>query len=262
MALLAVALTPVLMAASAFTVITHPPSEPIESPVTDMALLADDRLLVLGAERVLLYRLRGAKVVLESSLPLPGPFRRVRAPAGTILAEEDAAWVLTNGARRALLVGIESGNLTWRTDADALPGGLHYRPGTNWIESAATDPGPGPFLLRRNLGVPLAVTTDARLLLSGSLPDPDLRVGPSAATLWPGVLALSSAVPPGERDQVLLLEHEPGQVRLVQTLEVSGAVRALTGRVSGNLARLVIATEEVQSQVTRLVLLDLERRSQ
>lgn len=238
---------------------------PLEEPVLDLAFFGDERLVVLGPESVALYGWDGAALTLLSRQPLPGPLETVRAPGGLLrVAEKDAAfWALTSRSPRALLFAVEDGRLVARQEADALPwpacpAGLRYRPGTNLIEGAVRGLGAGPFLGLDDSALQVAVTADG-ILIEGAATGP--VVGPPLAALWPGVVAAASARPPGEDDSVLIIATSEGAgegPRVLDSLRVDGAVRALAGRVHADSARLVAAVEDV-ADGPRLLVMDLAR---
>lgn len=241
---------------------------PLDAQVLDLAFVGDERIAVLTADALALYRWDDSGVVQESRQALPGPLATVRAPAGIIAAapHDDALWVLTNRAPRAVLFAVDGKRLVRRTDAAALPwpgcpGGLRYRPGTNLIEGVLSGLGPGPFLALASAEADLAVTPEGELRLAsaGGAASGPLRAGPTLAPLWRGLVAASSPNPPGSDDAVLLLAREDSGLRLRDTLRVEGAVRALAGRVHGETARLVAAVEEPAGG-TYLLLMDLRRR--
>jgi hypothetical protein len=85
-------------------------------------------------------------------------------------------------------------------------------------------------------------------------------VGPALARLWNGWLAAGSAAPPGERDQVLLIERGNGGPSDAQPLpiEFEGAVRALAAGPRGDSRRLAVAVEPLAGGAY-LELLELRR---
>lgn len=234
----------------------------LEGRVLDLALVGDDRVLVLYDDALTLYRLEDAGLALLSRRELPGPLLPVRFPGGTIVLApaEGSAWVLTSRSPRAVLFGLDGGRLEERQQAEALwwprtPHGLRYRPGTNLIEGAVEDLGDGPFLRLDARGV--ALTPEGRLRLAS--PEGghtlDVRAGGALARLGADLLAVPGADPPGSRDAVLLLDaRDPGRPPL-QSLPVDGSVRALGGRGTAARMRLVAAVEEERG--THLVLIDL-----
>ena len=232
----------------------------LEGRVLDVAPVGDDRVLVLFEDALALYRLDEAGLALLSRRELPAPLP-ARFPGGTIFLPpaEAAAWVLTSRSPRAVLFGLEGGRLEERQQAEALfwprtPRGLRYRPGTNLLEGAVADLGDGPFLRLDPRGA--ALTPDGRLWL-GSAEGPravDVKAGGGLARPSPDLIAVAGGDPPGPRDAVRLLDaRDPG--RLLQSLPVDGAVRALGARGTSARMRLVAAVEEERG--THLVLIDL-----
>jgi hypothetical protein len=238
---------------------------PLEEPVLDLAFFGDERLVVLGPESVALYAWDGTELTLLSRRPLPGPLETVRSPGGLLrVAEKDAAfWALTSRSPRALLFAVEDGRLVERQEADAVPWpacpeGLRYRPGTNLIEGAVRGLGAGPYLGLDDSALQVAVTADG-ILVEGASTGP--VVGPPLAALWPGVVAAASARPPGEDDSVLIVAISEGAgegPRVLDSLRVDGAVRALASRVHAESARLVAAVEDA-ADGPRLLVMDLAR---
>ena len=234
----------------------------LEGRVLDLALPAEDRVLVLYDDALVLYRLEDDGLAVLSRRDLPGPLSAVRFPGGTIglAAAEGSAWALTSRSPRAVLFGLDGGRLEEREQAAALPWpgaphGLRYRPGTNLIEATLDDLGDGPFLRLDPRG--LAVTAEGRLRLASAEGGRTLDVpaGSGLARLGTELLAVAGPDPPGPRDAVLLLDaHDPGRPP-VQSLPVDGSVRALAGRGSGARMRVVAAVEEERG--THLVLMDL-----
>ncbi len=250
---------------AAIEVVSTGRTPPLEEPVLDLAFFGDERLVVLGPESVALYAWDGADLTLLSRRPLPGPLETVRSPGGLLrVAERDAAfWALTSRSPRALLFAVEDDRLVERQEADALPWpacpeGLRYRPGTNLIEGAVRGLGAGPYLGLDDSALQVAVTADG-ILVEGAATGP--VVGPPLAALWPGVVAAASARPPGEDDSVLIVATSEGAgegPRVLDSLRVDGAVRALAGRVHAESARLVAAVEDV-ADGPHLLVMDLAR---
>lgn len=237
----------------------------LEEPVLDLAFFGDDRLVVLGPDAVALYRWDEAGLTLESRRAWPGHLETVRFPGGLLrVAERDAAfWAVTSRSPRALLFAVEEGRLIERQEADALPwlaspAGLRYRAGTNLIEGAVTGLGPGPFLGLDDSAPGLAVNAEG-VLVDGAATGP--IVGPAMASLWPGVVAAASPRPPGEDDAILLVGTRDGSAdgaRILDSIRVDGAVRALAARARGESMRLVAAVEDEEGGV-RLLVMDLAR---
>jgi hypothetical protein len=104
----------------------------------------------------------------------------------------------------------------------------------------------------------MAVTADG-ILIEGAATGP--VVGPPLAALWPGVVAAASARPPGEDDSVLIVAASEGAgegPRVLDSLHVDGAVRALAGRVHAESTRLVAAVEDA-ADGPHLLVMDLAR---
>ena len=237
---------------------------PLEGTVLDLAFFGDERLILLGADAVALYRWNGASLILESRQPLSGPLETVRRPGGLLrVAERDAAfWAITSRAPRAMLFAVDEGRLVLRQEAEALPWpacprGVRYRPGTNLLEAAIAGLGTGPFLALDDGAPRVSVSADG--ILRGAADGAGLGAGTALTGLWPGMVAASSAQPPGDDDAILIVSTAGGEgPRLVDSLRVEGAVRALAGRELGRTARLVAAVEE-RDRAARLLVLDLAR---
>lgn len=240
---------------------------PLDGPVLDLGFLGEDRMVVLTTESVALYRWDGSGLALGSRRRLPGPFTAVRAPGGVLLTIEGdrSFWALTSRSPAASLFAVDNDKIVPRLEATALPwpgvpGGLRYRAGTNLLEGAVPGLGSGPFLVLAKGEEGLAVSADGRLRVVGlEGPGGELRVGPALAALWEGLLAASSADPPGSEDSLLLIAREEGGPRMVDRLPVQGAIRALAAHGRGEIVRLVAAVEE-PGGTTRLVVSDLQRR--
>ena len=250
----ALALTPlVARAASAALEVRATSRTPaLDAAVLDLVFVGEDRLVVLSPDDVVLYRIDGAALVVESRRPLAGPLATVRAPAGMIAVSlrEASLWLLTNRSARAALYGIEGHRLVERAEAAALPwpgstAGLRYRSGTNLLEGELPRLGSGPFLaLERGAGA-WAVSPEGRLL-DGSAGAPDetgLRAGPALALVTPTLLAACGADPPGEKDVVQFVARHHGEPKLVASLSVDGAIRALTSHRRGRGVRMATAVE-------------------
>ena len=176
----------------------------LEGRVLDLALPAEDRVLVLYDDALVLYRLEDDGLAVLSRRDLPGPLSAVRFPGGTIglVAAEGSAWALTSRSPRAVLFGLDGGRLEEREQAAALPWpgaphGLRYRPGTNLIEATLDDLGDGPFLRLDPRG--LAVTAEGRLRLASAEGGRTLDVpaGSGLARLGTELLAVAGPDPPG-----------------------------------------------------------------
>ncbi len=194
--------------------------------------------------------MRDASLAVRSELALPGPLLPIRATAGVIVRDQEggALWLLTNRASAALVVVIQGDRLVERTRAETIPfpgsaQGLRFRSGTNLLEGLPAALGPGPHLAAVAVAPdgPLAVSSAGELLRATG--DTGLRVGPSLASLWPGLLAASSAGPPGASDSVLIVSLEMERPRIVDTFAVEGAIRALATRARQGRLRLVAGVE-------------------
>jgi hypothetical protein len=232
---------------------------PLAEPVLALAPLGEQQLVALSADHVVLYRLDGAGLAVQSRLALPGPAATVRAPAGllAVAPAERAFWALTNRAPRAALYAVEGDRLALREEAAALPwpdseAGLRFRSGTNLIEGRLNGIGQGPFVA---VAVGGAVGPDGRLLPHGSA---DLKVGSALAPLWPGAMAASSALPPGPVDSILILSTGPSGVALVDSVPVDGAIRALARQPRGRADRLIAAVETPEGAF-HLAVVDVSR---
>jgi hypothetical protein len=253
---------------SGFETVSSSRTPPLQGPVVGLALIGDDRLLVLEPEALALYRWEDSRLVRQAQRPLPGPFETVRMPGGLLLVTEGGlVWAITSRSPRASLFAVEDGGrrLGERLVADALPwpgspGGLRFRPGTNLLEGNLEGLGGGPFLAVTEARAGVAVAPDGRLRVSA--PDgprsSGLRSGPGLACLWSGILAAASAAPPGAADAIQILERGERDLGLADSLPVPGAVRALAASVHGETARLVAALEAPGGE-TYLLLLDLRR---
>jgi hypothetical protein len=250
-------------APAALDVVSMGRTPPLDMPVLDLAFFGDDRLVVLGPDSVALYRWDGAALAVESRRSLSGALETVRFPGGILrMAESDAAfWALTSRSPRALLFAVEDGRLVEREEAAALPwpgcpAGLHYRPGTNLIEGVIAGASAGPYLGLDDSAPDVTVAADGVLRAGGAAGPP---VGPALAALWPGVVAASSPRPPGEDDAILIVGASEAQApRVLDSLRVEGAVRALAARPRGQAVRLVAAVEEADRSF-RLLVVDLTR---
>ncbi len=253
---------------SGFETVSSSRTPPLEGPVVGLALIGDDRLLVLQPEALGLYRWEDSRLVRQAQRPLPGPFETVRMPGGLLLVTEgEEVWALSSRSPRASLFAVEDGGrkLSERLVADALPWpgspeGLRFRPGTNLLEGTLDGVGAGPFLAVTDAQVGVAVAPDGRLRVS--TPDgprsSGVRSGPGLACLWKGILAAASAAPPGAADAILILERGEQDWGLADRLPMPGAVRALAASVHGETARLVAVLEEPGGE-TYLLVLDLRR---
>src|SRR5262249_14306591 len=71
--------------AEGIEILSRTETPPLAGRVLALALLADDRLAVLGDDAIALYRLEAASAALESRRPLPGPLDPVRTPGGLLV---------------------------------------------------------------------------------------------------------------------------------------------------------------------------------
>jgi len=234
---------------------------PLEKPVLDLALVDDQRLVLLHPDSATLVLARDASLAVRSELSLPGPLLPVRATGGVIVRgqETETFWLLTNRTNAAVLVAIQGDRLVEQRRAGAIPWpnsaqGLRYRTGTNLLEGLPSALGSGPHLALAADGR-LAVSSAGALLRADG--DTGLRVGPSLASLWPGLLAASSAEPPGAEDSVLILSLESEPPRVVDSFAVEGAIRALGARARGDRLRLVAGVDLAASH--HLLFLELAR---
>jgi hypothetical protein len=218
-----------------------------------LAFVDDNRFLAVAPGQVELFRMGVAGAELLSRVPLPGSRHRVRAPAALIApdASGSVAWVLSNEEMRAHLVSVDGDRLGLSADAEALPwpgsaSGLRFRDGTDWIEGDVEGVGAGPFLAIAGEDGVVAVSTGGALVQEKADANRDeglLTVGPMLAPLWPGVIATSTAQPPGASDSVVILERTRAAFEEVGSIPVEGAVRALAGRVVKDGVWLVAAVE-------------------
>jgi hypothetical protein len=202
---------------------------------------------VLGRDAVRVYRSSGGELLRLSERTLPEP-EPVRFPGGLLAATEDAVWVQRSGLPRALLLAVdEAGALVERGQAEAFPWpgcprGLRHRYGTNLLEGAVEGLGDGPFLA---VAAGVAIDQEGRVLLAtADGPRPSrLRAGPALVSLGDGLFAAASAAAPGPADTILIFEHDDDELRLLQEVEASGAVRALAAAPEEGAAPLVAAVE-------------------
>jgi hypothetical protein len=222
--------------------------------ILDVSLLAEDRLAVLSEEAMSLYRRDGQALKREGHLVHSGPLLAVRAPAGCIRAVESerAVWVAANHLPGARLFTWEGSRLAETQQADALPGGLRYRPGTNLLELGEAQ------VVRVRQG--LAVSGDGRLgILDGGAPAwTAVRVGDAVARPWPRIAAASSTRPPGGADALGFYDLGP-EPRLRGALGLEGSVKALASRRLGGDATVVLAIAAEGGD--RLVFLRLGREN-
>lgn len=238
---------------------------PLDGPILDILLLAEDRMLLLAPDAVALYRFDGASLTQEARRSLPGPFDTVRMPGGLLAPESDGAWALTSRTPRATFFAIASGRRLVERDQTAtvpIPGaaeGVRYRPGTNLLEGAVAGLGTGPFLALDPALPGLGLGDGGQLLIAGvdSARDTGARAGPALATLWSSVFAASGAAPPTGTDSIQLFERTETGVEPLDTIPLPGHVRALGGLADGARARLVAAVEDEAG--THLLVLDLRR---
>jgi hypothetical protein len=250
-AVLALAVRPPAASGGSVDVLASSESPPLPGRVLDLAFVGAERLLALGEDELTLFRWDGETLVTSSRRRLSGPLEPVRHAGGLLRAveRERSVWAATSRAGGATLFGVEEETLAPRQRAEALPwpgagAGLRFRAGTDLIEGPVEGVGPGPFLHVDESG--LGVDRDGRLIARGAPLGGDLRVGPTLAALWPGVVAVSTAAPPGDRDAVLVLALAPpgtAAPRVLAELPVAGAVRALAAHAAGRKARVVAAVE-------------------
>jgi hypothetical protein len=265
-ALLALSPVPSLSAPGSIDIVGKARTPPLEGPVLDVVLLPEDRVLLLAADAVALYRFDGANLAQEARRPLPGPLDTVRAPGGLLVPEGGGAWALTSRSPRATFFAVEGGRrLVERQQSPTIrfPGsaeGVRFRPGTNLLEGAVAGLGAGPFLALEPALPVLALGERGQLLLAAddSPRDAGARAGPALAALWPPVFAAASAAPPGGTDAVQLFERTQARVQPLDAIPLSGHVRALGADTRGAGARLVAAVEDEAG--THLLVLDLRRR--
>jgi len=240
-------------------------SAPLDGVVLALAWVADDRVLTVFRDEAALYRLEPSALALESRQPLPRPLSPVRSPGALAVVDGGAAWVLSSAAGSAALLAVEGNRLVVRSRAEALPfagspAGLRFRPGTNLIECAAEKLGHGPFLALEPSGT-AGVDADGELWLptreGGTRAG--LRVGSAVASLWAGMLAVSSPAAPSGEDAVSFVGVSDRVATLAETIPLEGTIRALASRASGEGVRLVAAVEEAGGR-SRLTLMDLRRR--
>jgi hypothetical protein len=245
-ALLALSARPPAASAGQVDLVSSSQSAPLAGPVLDLAFMGPDRLLVLEADELALYRWSESGLLLAARRRFAGPLEAVRHPGGLLRAveREHAAWAATSRVAGAVLFSVDESGLVERQRADAVPwpgsaAGLRFRAGTDLIEGTVEGLGSGPFLHLDPGG--LAVDREGRLLTGGAASD--LRVGPTVAALWPRHVAVSTAAPPGERDAVQVVSLAPPLPRVISELPVTGSVRALAAHAGTHAARLVAAVE-------------------
>ncbi len=239
-----------------------PRSIALPEPALAVAWLGAERLVVLSASSVALYRWAPSGAELTARADLPCHAGRVRQPGGVIAASpaESSFWAMTSRTRGAMLFAVEGDRLLMREEAAAMPwpgspAGVRYRVGTNLLEATIDGLGEGPFLaLALAAGSPHAVSADGRLLRPGAEPGP--RVGWGLAPLWPGLVAVSSPTPPATDDAVLIVRPEAGGAPL-RSAPLPAPVRALAAQVRDDDARLAATTVDAAG-AARLFWLDLE----
>jgi hypothetical protein len=227
---------------------------PLEGPVLDLLPLPGERLLVLFPGVLALYRWDESGLALLERTKLKTPRQPMRAPAGMIwgLAPGEPSWILEAASEEAVLYEVQGSRLKERSRAAALPwpgapSGLRYRIGTHLLEGLPAPLGPAACLAVRTspLG-DLSVSSDGRLVLADGTTT-GLRVGPALAWLWPAVVAAPSASPPGPRDVIQIIDLGDAPPRLIDSIGVEGAVRALTARSHGNHIQLLAGVDETES---------------
>ncbi|HEX6739078.1 MAG TPA: hypothetical protein VF310_12435 [Vicinamibacteria bacterium] len=236
------------------------PPLPLSDPVLDLAFLGDSQVAALTTREVVLLRWTDQGLAPAGSRPLPGAEEVVRWPGGLlhVVEEDHAVWAIASTRDAAMLFTVQSGRLTEREQARALPfpgcrTGLRYRPGTNLLEGEVEGLGSGPFLAL-DAAAGAAVAADGRLLVVGATTT-GVRVGPTLAALWPQYLAASTGLPPGKDDALLVFGRDGGAVREVWRVPMPGPVRALAGRLREGRARMVAAVTE--GGESRLLALEL-----
>ncbi len=240
------------------TIVSSDLSAPVGEPVLALAWLDDRHLAVLSPRSVSVHRRERPGLVRIARRDLPPPLAVVRHPGGLLRLGDDALWALTSTMPRAILYALEDDGLVERAQAEALPwpelrGGLRYRDGTNLLES------PAGLLLTPSVDG-LAVDPSGRLLAlssEGSSPT-GLTAGPTLAGLGRGLVATSSAAPPGAPDSVLILERTEGEPLVRGRFSVPGSVRALAGRRVGR-EGLIAAALETDTGQTIVLLAGLRR---
>jgi hypothetical protein len=241
-------------------ILSRTQTPPLADRVLALALVTDDRLVVLGDDAVALYRLETSSAALESRRPLPGPLDPVRMPGGLLVPSADGSlWALTSRSPRAALLALDGHGLAPRAEAEAVPWphaplGLRFRPGTNLIDGGPEELGPGPWLalVRADLGV----APDGEVRVAGRGPGASgLRAGGAVAPLWPAAFAISAASPPDAPDALSLVARQGDGFRTLASVPVPGPIRALAARPRSGGARLVAAVEERGG--TSLVVIDL-----
>jgi len=263
-ALLALAPMPSRSVPGVIHVVGSARTPPLDAAILDLALVSDERLLVLAPDAIALYRLDGSSLAQEARRALPGPLETVRTPGGLLAIQGDGAWALTSCAPRATFFAIEGGRRLVEREQTAslrLPGspeGVRYRPGTNLLEGAVAGLGTGPFLALDPALPAVALGAGGQLLLAGDTPrDTGARAGPALTALWPAVLAAASAAPPTGTDSIQLFERREAGLEPLDAIPVPGHVRALAGTARGASARLLAAVEDKTG--VYLLLLDLRR---
>jgi hypothetical protein len=234
------ALDPVLLRGEieGVVVLSAQQGPPLPGRTLDVSFLTEERLAVLSEDAVCLYRRDGPVLKREARRVHPAPLLPVRAGAGSIRAVETdrAFWVATNLLAQVRLFTLDGSRLVETQQAEALPGGGRYRPGTNVLDLA------GEAVVRVRQG--LVVSADGRL---GTVDDgvpawTGLRVGDAVARPWPRVVAASSPRPPGGGDALSFHELGP-EPRPLGTLPFEGSVRALAARRHGTEATLALAVQ-------------------
>jgi len=237
-------------------------------PTVAVAWVDHSRLLVLSAEELQLLEARDGTLVAR--LLIPGRASPARIAAGLILPdpETSTAWVLSNRRASAVLVEWSSRTISVRSEAPKLPWpgsptGLHFLPGTNWLDGEVPLVGPGPFLALATGEPSLAVLRDGTVGMGpGAKEELDVgemqALGPTLAGLWPHWFAASTALPPGEPDALLIMAVSGGRLAEIQTHPVRGSIRALSAQCEGR-AVLVALVVEGDSGRFRLEILRLER---
>jgi hypothetical protein len=86
-----------------------------------------------------------------------------------------------------------------------------------------------------------------------------LRAGSAIATVFEGLLAVSSPAAPAAEDAVSFVAVAEGEATVAETIPVDGTIRALSSHPTAEGVRLLAAVEEAGA-TSRLLLLDLRRR--
>ncbi|HET7293680.1 MAG TPA: hypothetical protein VFM88_14745 [Vicinamibacteria bacterium] len=235
----------------------------LEASPLDVAFLDAERLLVLTADAMWLYRLQGETLSRLSSLALPGAPVKARAAAGLlrVVTQEGACWALSNRRAGATLFSVEGERLVAVVGAEAIPptafglhgspAGVRFLPGTNLLAV-------GDSAYLRFEGEGSGVRPDGTLVVDGE-PDPaGRRAGDALAILDDGLVVTSGDGPPDAPDEVLLLRR--GQAEAEASWPTPGRVRALAARPGDGAASLAVAFDTAAGAVLEIVDLRRSRR--